>query len=84
MTRESRLPLTPQASSPPQLHGLPKVHKVGVPLRPIISTIGSPTYSLSKVLARILTPLVGHTDSFVNNSAQFVTKIRDATLEKFD
>jgi hypothetical protein len=33
----------PQGSRPRRLYGLPKIHKPGVPLRPIVSTIGSPT-----------------------------------------
>jgi hypothetical protein len=46
----------PQGSRQPRLYGLPKIHKPGVPLRPIVSTIGSPTYRLAQHLAP-LTPL---------------------------
>ena len=53
--------LTPRYSEPPQMYGPPKVHKDQVPMRPIVSTIGSPCYRLAKELARILTPLVGRT-----------------------
>ena len=35
--------LTRRYSDPPQMYGLPKVHKEGIPMRPIVSTIGSPT-----------------------------------------
>ena len=38
-------------SLPPMLYGLPKIHKVDVPLRPIVSGIKSPSYSLSKHIA---------------------------------
>jgi len=38
----------------PKFYGLPKVHKVNIPLRPIDSFIGSPTYNLSKFLAKVL------------------------------
>ena len=48
--------LTPQFSKPPQMYGLPKIHKESFPLRPIVSSIGSPTYKLAKKMARILTP----------------------------
>ena len=34
---------------PPRLYGLPKIHKEDVPLRPIVSAIGSPTYNLSLI-----------------------------------
>ena len=45
ITKKFRLRLQPQCSTPPQLYGLPKIHKEGVPLRPIGSTSGSPTYT---------------------------------------
>ena len=35
-------------ASPPKFYGLPKVHKTGMPLRPIVSSIGSMTYETSK------------------------------------
>ena len=44
---------------PPKYYGLPKVHKPGMPLRPIISSIGAVTHSTAKELARIIKPLVG-------------------------
>ena len=69
--------LTPRYSSPPQMYGLPKVHKEGTPMRPIVSTIGSPTYRLAKELARILTPLVGNSMHSVKNSKSFVERIRN-------
>ena len=39
---------------PPKLYGLPKLHKPGFPMRPIVSFCGSPTYQLSKYLTRII------------------------------
>ena len=33
---------------PPRLYGQPKIHKDGVPIRPIVSFISSPTYKLAK------------------------------------
>lgn len=41
-------------STPPLFYGLPKVHKQDIPLRPIVSTICSPTSALSKYIADIL------------------------------
>ena len=40
---------------PPKLYGLPKLHKPGIAVRPIVSFCGSPTYQLSKYLTTILT-----------------------------
>ena len=46
----------------PRCTGLPKINKERCPMRPIVSAIGSPLYSLVKELSRILTPLLtGHT-----------------------
>ena len=59
----------------PQIYGLPKIHEEGVPLRPIVCTIGSPNYVYAKELARILSSLTGGTSSFVKNSTNFVEKI---------
>ena len=45
----------------PCIYGLPKIHKEGAPLRPIVSSINSVTYNIAKYLATILSPLVGNT-----------------------
>ena len=39
------------------MYGLPKIHKTGIPLRPVMSSIGSYNYRLSKLLAHKLQPL---------------------------
>ena len=51
--------LIPKDTSVPRIYGLPKIHKDGVPIRPIVNTIGSPTYYLAKFLAKKLRSLVG-------------------------
>jgi hypothetical protein len=50
--------LTPHASAPPRMYGLPKIHKKDVPLRPIVNCICSPIYALAKYLTDLLRPLV--------------------------
>jgi hypothetical protein len=54
------------------LYGLPKVHKPDIPLRPIVSSIGSPCYALVGFLCKILCPLAGKSESFVKNLSHFV------------
>ena len=56
--------LYPTGSRPGQFYGLAKIHKLKenerideIPLRPIISNIGTATYSLAKHLAKLLSPL---------------------------
>jgi hypothetical protein len=58
-------------SRPSRLYGLPKIHKDGVPLKPIVSTIGSPTYGLAKHLAGLLGSHLGLTSHHVKNSEDF-------------
>ena len=60
----------------PKIYGLPKVHKVNLPLRPIVAFVGSPTYNLSKFLINVLSPLLKQTYS-VKNFAQFVNIVND-------
>ena len=40
----------PTGCIPPMFYGLPKIHKTGNPLRPIVSSKGLVTYEVSKVL----------------------------------
>lgn len=79
-----RKSLSNKYSTPPQLYGLPKIHKKGTPLRPIVSSIDSPTYKLAKHLANILQPLVGTTSSYVKDSEDFVTKLEGTDLQEDD
>ena len=79
-----RKKLSPQHSKSPQIYGLPKIHKDNTPLRPIVCTIGSPTYHLAKHLCYILSPLVGNTNSYIRNSTHFVNKISTLHLDMMD
>ena len=74
--------LRSSAGRVPLLYGLPKVHKPDVPLRPIVSFVSSPTYELSKFLARLVAPLVGLTSSHVRNSKTFVEFMRSQIMAK--
>ena len=66
----------------PKIHGLPKIPKPIVPLRPIVSFISTATYQLAKFLKQILIPLVGNTQYTVKNSSQFVELILSIKLGK--
>jgi hypothetical protein len=57
------------------------IHKENIPLRPIVSLPGSPTYELSKYLAMILHPLVKTSPRTINNANTFLTNIKDLKLE---
>ena len=63
------------------MHRLPKVHKDEVPMRPIVSCIGSPTYRLAKYLARILTPLSGQNTYTVMHSTKLWNACKKSELD---
>ena len=44
--------LYPTGAGSPKFYGLPKVHKQGTPLRPIVSSIGEATYQTAKELIK--------------------------------
>ncbi|KAJ8048218.1 hypothetical protein HOLleu_00445 [Holothuria leucospilota] len=68
--------LTHRNSLSPRIYGLPKLHKEGIPLRPIVSSINSPSYNLARHLADLLTPLSGKGMSYIKNSQHFVERAR--------
>ena len=72
--------LYPTRAVPPKYYGLPKVHKPGMPLRPMISSIGSVTHSTAKELARILKPQVGKSSHHVKNM-DFIQSIEGIQLK---
>ena len=50
--------IRPVGSSRPRMYGLPKTHKPGVPLRPILSMVNAPQHELAKWLASVLHPVL--------------------------
>ena len=64
----------------PNLYGLPKIYKLDMPLRPIVSSCGSVTYGVAKELAKILKPLVGKSPYHINSIHGFVEQIKQITL----
>nr|CAH8860093.1 unnamed protein product [Trichobilharzia regenti] len=49
--------LKPSGTHTPRLYGLPKVHKPGIPLLPILDMCQSPYHSTAKCLVKALEPL---------------------------
>ena len=73
--------LYPTGAGSPKYFGLPKIHKAGVPLRPIISSRGSATYETAKELAKILKPLVGRSPHHVQNNKDFLDSIKNIKIK---
>ena len=51
--------LCPTGCVLPKFYGLPKIHKTGNPLRPIVSSRGLVTYVVAKVLSKLIKPPLG-------------------------
>ena len=71
----------PHQCSPPKFYGLPKIHKTGTPLRPIVSSRGSITYGVTKELSHIIKPLVGQSPHHLKNTQHFIQQLQGKWLE---
>ena len=59
------------------MYGLLKLHKKGVPLRPILSMVNSAQHKLAKFLNDQLCPVLEHFSSYVlKDSFSFVDQIK--------
>ena len=72
---EIRMLLTPEYTD------CQKIHKETIPLRPIVSFVGCPTYEVSKFISRILSPIVGNTTSLVKYSKEFMETITNERVQ---
>ena len=80
MSEELYIRLYPTGAGSPEFYGLPKIHMLGIPLRPIVSSIGTVTYQTSKEVTRILKPLVGRSPHHVKNTQDFIDQIKGIHL----
>ncbi|XP_069981868.1 uncharacterized protein [Penaeus vannamei] len=81
--------LLSSGSRPGVLYGLPKVHKPNIPLRPIISSIGTFNYNAAKFLVPVISPLTTNHYT-IDNSTAFAKEITSlnyqnpVTMASFD
>jgi hypothetical protein len=66
---------SPKGSNPGRLYGLPKVHKNNIPLRPVLSALGTFNYGLGKALAGILWDMIDK-KTLVRDSFSFVKDLQ--------
>ena len=64
------------------LYGLPKVHKEGIPLRPILASYNTPSYKLAKYLVPLLQPF-SENEFTLSNSTTFVKDIVAQDLDLY-
>ena len=80
--------LYPSSSQPGLFFGLAKVHKLTenncnvseLPLRPVISNIGTATYQVAKYLAKELAPLT-KSEFCIDSSKDFIGKMKSKSIE---
>ena len=64
-------------STPGRFYLLPKVHKRGVPGRPVISSYGSLTENISVIVDRFLKPHIPSIPSYVRDTNHFLERLRN-------
>ena len=63
-------------TKPARFYLLPKVHKTGVPGRPVVSACGSATEGLSEIVDHFLQPFIPGIPSYIKDTDDFLRKIR--------
>lgn len=81
ITQDAFEHLIPTANVTPRIYGTPKIHKKDTPLCPMVDSIGSVTYSLSKALIEIIKPLLGTTEHHCKNSNQLTPELNNINVE---
>jgi len=76
--------LYPTAENVPRMYCIPKIHKPGTPLRPIVDYTGSIGYNVSRALADVLAPLVGNSVHHIKNSKHLAEEMSTVLIEQDD
>jgi len=71
--------LYPSDAIPPRLYGYLKAHKPqkNFPMRPVVSTLGTPFYGSSKYLVDLIQPTLNKNETRIKNSACFVEEAKN-------
>ncbi|XP_075150932.1 uncharacterized protein LOC142225042 [Haematobia irritans] len=78
---EEKNKLTSRTAIAPRIYGLPKIHKEGTPLRPICSSINSPSYKMCRYITTILKNVTKDSKYNVKDAIDFKSKIKNVKLE---
>ena len=73
--------LKPHGSSPAIMYGLPKVHKEGIPLRPILAAYNTASFKVAKFLVPILSEFTTN-DYTLKNSYDFCNEMKNVRLPR--
>lgn len=82
-TKKEYKNLYPSDAIPRRLYGVIKAHKPekDYPMRLIVSTIGTPTYNISKYLVSLVQPTLDVNETRLKNSQQFVDAAKMWTID---
>ena len=80
--------LYPSSSQPGLFFGLAKIHKLrensnivdDLPIRPVISNIGTATYEISKYLANLLSPLT-KSEYTISSTKEFIQRLKSKSID---
>lgn len=73
--------LLPHNPCMPRLYGLPKIHKEGIPIRPVVSFVNTPVSVLSSFIQKLIMELTEFKPQFtVNNSLDFAGRVEQFSL----
>ena len=67
--------LRPSKSRTPKYYILPKIHKEGMPGRPVVSSVSSPTEKISAFVDEFLKPMAQELPSYIKDTTHFLQKI---------
>ena len=82
ISREVYERVRPVGSTRPRLYGVAKVHKLGTPLRPILSMIKAPQHELAKWLAEVLKPVLAkYSSHLLKDTFEFCEHIEQFSEE---
>lgn len=68
----------------PKVYALPKLHKINVPFRIIVFSIGTALYELAKFLERIISDSILKARGYVNNSFELYNRLSGVEVRKFN
>ena len=74
--------LSPTDCRAPRVTGYPKVHKAEVPLRGVVSFIGSPYEKIANELVPILRSLQGRTKHYIKNSSELKEQLKNWSIQR--
>jgi len=80
ITKKEMLQLRSSDSLLPKAYGLPKLHKVDVPLRLIVSSVNTTLYPIAKFLNKIISDSIPHTEYRAKNSFELCVALSNKNI----